>query len=499
MDVRSALVVGIDLGTQSTKVLVYQPQTRQVLATVQSPHELSVGDDGRREQQATWWIHALHSCFAQLQPGLKQRVIALGVSGQQHGFVPIGADGAVLAPVKLWNDTSTVTECADLHKLLGGEQCVVAMAGNAILPGYTASKILWLKRHRPMAYAQLRHILLPHDYLNFYLTGRYTMECGDASGTGFLDIRTRSWCEPILRAIDPDQDLRALLPPLISPMQAVGEVLPAVAAELGLPAGVLVSAGGGDNMMGAIGTGAIVPGQLTISLGTSGTLYAYAEQPTVAQDGEFAAFCDSTGGYLPLLCTMNCTAATEMMRGLFGVSLLEFEALLAGSEPGAGGITAMPFFDGERTPNCPQGAACFFGLTTANSNRQNLLRAVVEATALGLRTGLSALRRQGLVAHEARVIGGGARSEQWRQILADALGLRVVVPEQSESAAFGAALQALWCYKYAHGERLSLAAAVGAHLSLVQSQCAQPQATAVYDEIFLRYHRHLNVVQQLYA
>jgi len=302
-----------------------------------------------------------------------------------------------------------------------------------------------------------------------------------------------------LRVIDPDQDLRALLPPLISPMQAVGEVLPAVAAELGLPAGVLVSAGGGDNMMGAIGTGAIVPGQLTISLGTSGTLYAYAEQPTVAQDGEFAAFCDSTGGYLPLLCTMNCTAATEMMRGLFGVSLLEFEALLAGSEPGAGGITAMPFFDGERTPNCPQGAACFFGLTTANSSRQNLLRAVVEATALGLRTGLSALRRQGLVAHEARVIGGGARSEQWRQILADALGLRVVVPEQSESAAFGAALQALWCYKYAHGERLSLAAAVGAHLSLVQSQCAQPQATAVYDEIFLRYQRHLNVVQQLYA
>jgi len=499
MDDRSALVVGIDLGTQSTKVLVYQPQTRQVLAVVQSPHELTVGDDGRREQLASWWIHALHSCFSQIQPELKKRVIALGVSGQQHGFVPVGADGAVLAPVKLWNDTSTVTECADLHGLLGGDKQVVAMAGNPILPGYTASKILWLKRHRPAAYAQLRHILLPHDYLNFYLTGRYTMECGDASGTGFLDINTRSWCRQILHAIDPEQDLRAFLPPLISPVQSAGEVLPGVAAELGLPAGVLVSAGGGDNMMGAIGTGAIAPGQLTISLGTSGTLYAYAEHPTVAQGGEFAAFCDSTGGYLPLLCTMNCTAATEVMRGLFGVSLLEFEALLAASEPGAGGITAMPFFDGERTPNCPQGEACFFGLTTANSSRQNLLRAVVEATVLGMRTGLGAMRQQGIVAREARVIGGGAKSEQWRQILADGLGLRIIVPEQSETAAFGAALQALWCYKYAHGEHLSLVAAVSAHLGLAQSQCAQPQSTAVYDEIFLRYERHLNVVQRLYT
>lgn len=315
------LVAGIDAGTQSLKVLVYDPAARKVVASTSAALELTSGADGSREQAPADWVAALNSCFAALAPAVRARIVALAVSGQQHGFVPLDAAGQVLAPAKLWCDTSTSAECTQIMDAVGGRAQTIAAAGNPILTGYTASKLPWTRTHRPEAYANLATILLPHDYLNFVLTGERFCEYGDASGTGWLDVRTRTWSPDLLRATDPDRDLTACLPPIAAP-EALYDIAPAAAKTLGLPATVKVAVGGGDNMMAAIGTGCVTPGRLAMSLGTSGTLFAYSDTPVVDPEGAWAAFCSSTGGWLPLICTMNCTVVTEQVADAFDFNTL---------------------------------------------------------------------------------------------------------------------------------------------------------------------------------
>ncbi len=242
-------------------------------------------------------------------------VNALGVSGQQHGFVPAGqagrGDPAGEALVRHVHGGGVRGD----HGATGRAKATIKKLGNAVLPGFTASKILWLKKHEPKNFDRLATVLLPHDYLNFWLTGERVMEYGDASGTALMDVRKRRGAGTALRAID--AELAGKLPPLISSDQPAGRCRPTAARELGLNPDVVVSAGGGDNMMGAIGTGNTRPGVMTASLGTSGTIYACADKPVVDPQGEIAAFCDSTNRWLPLLCTMNVTVATEMMRERF--------------------------------------------------------------------------------------------------------------------------------------------------------------------------------------
>jgi len=319
-------VLGIDLGTQSVKVVFYDFEARETVAVESAPLDLYQTDDGVAEQQAHWWIRALKQALQQVGKDVRSRTVAIGVSGQQHGFVPIDKSGEVLAPVKLWCDTSTGAECESIMADFGGAEACLEEVGNLIVPGYTASKVRWFRDVHPGPYAQMDCILLPHDYLNFYLTGERCMEAGDASGTGFLDIRERQWSDKMLRAIDPNRELRDCLPDLRVANESIGTLLPSIAKELDLPLDIPVSIGGGDNMMGAIGTGNVVPGVVTVSLGTSGTVFAYTDKPIIDQKGNIAAFCSSTGGWLPLLCTMNCTVSTELMRNLLGAELASFEA-----------------------------------------------------------------------------------------------------------------------------------------------------------------------------
>ncbi|MEH6607383.1 MAG: FGGY family carbohydrate kinase, partial [Pseudomonadales bacterium] len=215
-------VMGIDLGTQSIKVLIYDCEKRQVEASASSPFEMISRDDGSREQLAQWWLDGFRDCMAQLPKELIASVAAIGVSGQQHGFVPVDVGGEVLAPVKLWCDTATVDECKEITRAVGGEQLCIDLAGNPIAAGYTASKILWLKKNNPVAYNALWTILLPHDYFNFFLTGKRTMEYGDASGTGLLDVRARAWSPELVKALDDKRDLLDCLPKLVAADQPVG-------------------------------------------------------------------------------------------------------------------------------------------------------------------------------------------------------------------------------------------------------------------------------------
>ncbi|HTV84479.1 MAG TPA: xylulokinase [Dyella sp.] len=495
-----SLVAGIDVGTQSVKLVAYDAASRQVLATHSHALDLLAGDDGSREQQAQWWIDAIRACFAKLDAALRARIVAIGVSGQQHGFVPVDTNGKVLAPAKLWCDTSTQRECDQIMAAAGGAQRCVELAGNPILTGYTASKLPWTRKHRPDVYKQLASIMLPHDYVNFWLTGERWMEYGDASGTGWLDVRTRRWSPAMLAATDPDRDLAACLPPLVQ-ANASFRIAPAIADELGLPRDAHVCAGGGDNMMAAIGTGNVVPGMLSVSLGTSGTLFAYADRPVIDHDAGWAAFCSSTGGWLPLICTMNCTVATEAVARAFGFSAREGDGVMADTTPGAAGLVMLPFLNGERTPDLPFARGSLHGMDQTNFTRGNAYRAAMEGATYALRNGYDAWSKAGMQCNAIRLTGGGSHSAAWRQMVADIFALPVQVPVQAEGAAFGAALQALWAYQSANRQSTDLAALAREHVLIDPALSAQPDAhnVAAYRDHYRQFLRHLESSTSFYA
>ncbi|MBD9470454.1 xylulokinase [Pseudoxanthomonas sp. PXM01] len=493
-----SLVAGIDAGTQSLKVVVYDPATRALVASASVPLDLTSGDDGSREQQPADWVAAMHGCFARIDPDVRSRIVALAVSGQQHGFVPVDADGNVLAPAKLWCDTSTTAECGQIMNAVGGAAGTIELAGNPILAGYTASKLPWTKTHRSDAYARLATILLPHDYLNFVLTGQRFCEYGDASGTGWLDVRTRTWSADLLRATDPERDLAACLPPIAAP-ETLFDIDAATAARLGLPPTVKVAVGGGDNMMAAIGTGCVEEGRLAMSLGTSGTLFAYSDTPVVDPAGAWAAFCSSTGGWLPLICTMNCTVATEQVAKAFGFSTRDGDVHLRTTPPGADGLVMLPFLNGERTPDLPLGKGVLAGLDTTNFSPAHLYRAAMEGATYSLKYGFDAFVRAGMRFERIVLTGGGSNSAAWRQLVADVFDLPVDVPVQAEGAAFGAALQALWAWDKAQGSERSIAEVTRTHVAVDPALSATPDASRApaYAAAYHRFLQYLDAVTPL--
>jgi xylulokinase len=465
------------------------------VASASAPLELISGEDGSREQHPADWVAAMQACFTRIDPALRARIVALSVSGQQHGFVPVDAQGEVLAPAKLWCDTSTTAECTQIMDAVGGSTATIALAGNPILAGYTASKLPWTKTHRPEAYAQLTSILLPHDYLNFVLTRQRFCEWGDASGTGWLDVRTRTWSKELLRATDADRDLADCLPPITAP-DALFDIDAGMAATLGLPATAKVAVGGGDNMMAAIGTGCVEEGRLAMSLGTSGTLFAYSDTPVVDPAGAWAAFCSSTGGWLPLICTMNCTVATEQVAKAFGFSTREGDAHLHATPPGADGLVMLPFLNGERTPDLPLGKGVLAGLDTTNMTPAHVYRAAMEGATYSLKYGFDAFVRAGMQFDRIVLTGGGSNSAAWRQLVADVFGLPVDVPVQAEGAAFGAALQALWAWGRSRGETSSIADIARAHVATEPALSATPDPTRTqaYAAAYRRFLQHLDAL-----
>jgi D-xylulose kinase len=486
-----SLLLGIDSGTQSTKVLVVNAANGAVVGEAAQSYDLIPGlPAGAKEQHPHTWRDATR---ASIQAALKKakasaaEVVAIGVSGQQHGFVPLDKNGDVIRPAKLWCDTSTIAECELLTARLGGLKGAIREIGNAVLPGFTAPKILWLKRHEPKNFARLATILLPHDYLNFWLTGETAMECGDASGTALLNVKTKKWSAKILKAIDPKT--ASCLPDLIGSEQPSGFLQASTATELGLNPGILVSAGGGDNMMAAIGSGATKPGVVTASFGTSGTIFACADRPIIDPLGEIAAFCDSTNRWLPLLCTMNVTVATEMARNDFGLTHDQFAAEAAKAPAGSGGLLLLPYLEGERTPNVPDGTGVWFGSNTRNFTAPHFARAAMEGVTLGMNYGLRRLRELGLKPKQIRATGGGAKSKFWRQIMADVFDTEVVTLKVSEGAAFGAALQALWAWRLHKADRVNIHDITQQFVGLNSAETARPNKSAV------RVYRELQSLQ----
>jgi xylulokinase len=442
------LCLGIDSGTKSTRILVLDTDSGKVLALAQRAYGTIPGlPHGQVEQSPQTWIEATGATIRECLHAIGKRktdVVAIGVSAQQHGLVTLDAKNEVIRPAKLWCDTSAAAQSEKLNKAFGTVEDLIEHTGNAMFPGYTAPKLLWLKENEPQNFRRIRTVLLPHDYINFWLTGERQMEYSDASGTGLMDVRTRTWYAPLAEFVD--KDLASKFPPLRSSARPVGLLRSVHVKEWGLRGEVLVSAGGGDNMLGAIGTGNIRPDMVTVSLGTSGTVYAFAENPIIDAKGELAAFCDSTGHWLLLACTMNVAFAIQQIMKLFPWDAAALEKNVAAVPAGAGGLLFLPYLQGERFPNLPHGCGVLHGLNLENMNAPEIARAVVEGITFGLARALKRIVDLGVAPRELRVTGGGGRSAVWRQIVADAFGCPVAALKVHEAPALGAAIQAAWTH-----------------------------------------------------
>lgn len=496
-----AIIAGIDVGTQSTKVIVYDEKTKHIIASASKPHDIIEKSDGTREQDVSWWTDAIIGCFDAIDSSITLSIDAIGVSGQQHGFVPLDKDGNALYRAKLWNDTSTAPECDEITDCAGGSKKLLETEGNLILPGYTISKILWFKKNKPELYKKMAHILLPHDYINYFLTGNYTCERGDASGTGLLNVHTMEFSSRLASCVDTERDILPLLPKMIKNSELNGVVKEEIATLLRLKKGVIVSSGGGDNMMGAIGTGTVRKGTLAVSLGTSGTIFASSDTPLIDENGYLAAFCSSTDSYLPLLCTMNCTVASELTRTLFKKGVKEFDEIANSAPIGCEGLTFLPYFNGERTPNYPYGKGTLIGLNGENMKESHISRSALEAAIFSLRLGSDTFKEKGYDVKEIRLIGGGANSRVWRAMCADIFNATVVIPKVGEAAAFGAALQALWAYHVKGGNNISIEEIVDTHVAIDEKQKYEPDPTRVkeYEKAYKRFITYMNGMKEMFS
>ncbi|MGV4927701.1 xylulokinase (plasmid) [Streptomyces sp. BHT-5-2] len=417
------LVVGVDSSTQSTKTLVVDAETGEVLARGQAPH--TVGGPGKESDPRQWW-QALGEALARCGPAARQ-ASAVSVAGQQHGLVTLDATGEPVRPALLWNDVRPARESARLIAEGGGPQAWAERIGSVPGPSFTVAKWAWLRAHEPDAAAATAAVRLPHDYLVQRLTGQAVTDRGDASGTG--------WWAASTGAYDPETLERVGLTPAILPRVALpGEAAGSVHTdELPLPHGALVAAGTGDNMAAALGLG-LRPGQPVLSLGTSGTVYAVTTRRPADPTGTVAGFADARGDWLPLACTLNCTLAVDRVAALLG---RDREAV----EPG-GGAVLLPFLDGERTPNLPHASGLLHGLRHDTTPGQ-LLQAAYDGAVFTLLRALDHVSGpETAPGAPLLLIGGGARGAAWRETVRRLSGRPVVVPEAGELVALGAAAQA---------------------------------------------------------
>ena len=363
-----SLSVGLDVGTQGVKVIVYDASSRSVVGRGAASYGLSTPRPGAAEQDPELWLSGIQSALAKAMAGLDAaRVTSVAVSGQQHGLVVLNAEHAVIRPCKLWCDVESAPQAAAFS----------AAVAAVTPPGYTIPKLLWLREHEPASFAATAHVLLPHDYVNFVLTGQLRCEASDASGTGVFDAASRTYDAAKCALADPrllgsSGDVRggapgALLPRILAPEEACGTVTAAASARFGLPVGCLVAPGGGDNAMAALGVGAVLPRvTLVCSLGTSGTLFCASPVPVADKSGSVAPFCDAAGAHLPLLCIQNCSGPASEVRAAYGLSIADAEAaFFAAPAPDAHTGTPLimlPYLTGERCPNWPGASGALLGL-----------------------------------------------------------------------------------------------------------------------------------------
>jgi xylulokinase len=425
------LVAGVDSSTQSTKVLLCQAEDGAIVAEASAPHP-----DGTECDPEHWW-----QALGKAGRDLLERADAVGVAAQQHGMIVLDETGGVIRPAMLWNDIKSARQARELVAELGGPAEWARRTGSVPTMSFTVTKLRWLAEHEPRNAARVRHVLLPHDWLTWRLQGQGqgdagraiepTTDRGDASGTGYFSPADSKWL--------PDFAEKALgrpvaLPRLAAPAETVGRT----------SWGAVLSAGTGDNMGAALGLG-LTEGDMAVSIGTSGTAYAVTPTPSADTTGAVAGFADATGRFLPLVATVNAARVLGVTARMLGTDTSHLADLALAAEPGAGGLTLLPYLDGERTPNRPDANGVLRGLTSGNMTPENLARAAVEAVLCSLADAIGHVTAAtGIVPRRVVLIGGAARSPAIRAIAPAIFGLPVAIPEPAEYVALGAARQAAW-------------------------------------------------------
>ncbi len=438
------LVAGIDSSTQSTKVELRDIATGRVVGAGRAAHPGAVPP---RSEQApdSWWaalIEAMSGALDQASRGAGPTdVEALAVAGQQHGLVVLDRARQVLRPAKLWNDTESSRDAARLVDQLGAGEWVDA-CGSVPVAAFTVTKLSWLRRSEPATLARIEHVLLPHDWLTFRLTGELVTDRGEASGTGYWSPSENRYRFDLLALVDDGKEWAGSLPRVLGPWDQAGGLTPDAAGALGLTPGTPVAVGTGDNMAGALGIG-LVPGEIAISIGTSGTVFATSDRPGRDPSGAVTGFADATGHFLPLVCTLNASLVTEAVGRLLSAGHELLDQLALAAPAGAGGLVLVPYLAGERTPNRPDATGTLHGIRT-DISRELLARAAFEGVVCGLLEGLDALGAVGVPTSSGRLVlaGGGGRSVAYRTVLASLAGRPVTVPAHDEIVSAGAALQA---------------------------------------------------------
>lgn len=419
-----AKLLGIDVGTSGCKVLLID-ETGKVLKQASAEYPLSVPQPMWSEQNPEDWWAGVQKCLAEID---EPAVDTIGVTGQMHGAVFLDENDEVIRPAILWNDQRTVAECADIDNIVGAER-VRAITCNPPLTGFQLPKLIWLRKNEPANFARVRSLLLPKDYIRFMLTGEKVAEVSDASGTGIFDVPNRRWSTEMQHALN--------LPASLFPRVVESDEITARTS-----AGIPVIGGGGDQAAGAVGTGTVEPGVISVSLGTSGVVFTALTDPNYDKSGATHTFCHANRAWHGMGVMLSCGGALRWVRDSFfpGATYDEISTLAAKSPVGAKGLTFLPYLTGERCPhNDPMARGSLSGLTLAH-DRSDIARAVFEGLSCGLLDGLNCLRDLGAKTSEIRVTSGGAKSHFWVQMLADMFGAPCVSLESDEGPAFGAAL-----------------------------------------------------------
>jgi len=481
------LLLGIDISTTGAKALLIDDRG-QVVASATSPLALSTPRPLWSEQApGEWWAGIKSSIGRVLQEGDTKAadIAAIGLTGQMHGLVLLDEAGQVLRPAMLWNDQRTGEQCDEIRARIGKER-LIQITGNDALTGFTAPKILWVQQHEPDIWRQARHILLPKDYIRYKLTGEFAVDCAGGAGTILFDLKKRTWSAEVCQALEIPAEM---LPPTFEGPQVSGVINHAAAEATGLAAGTPVVGGGGDQAAQAVGVGAVQPGIIALTLGTSGVVFATTDAPHIEPEGRLHAFCHAVPDYWHFMGVMLSAAGSlQWYRDTLaaGVAFTALVGEAADAPAGSEGLIFLPYLTGERTPHPdPLARGAWVGLTVRH-RRSHMTRSVLEGVAFGIKDSFNLIQASGLSAIEqVRISGGGAKSPLWRQIMADVLGAELVTVNTTEGAAFGAALLA----GVGAGRYTSVPEASEAMITITGRTTPDSQATATYLPYYERLDR----------
>ncbi|WP_437187439.1 xylulokinase [Planctomicrobium sp. SH668] len=449
-----AIFLGIDIGTSGTKTLAIR-ENGQILASATVEYPLYSPLPGWSEQNPEdWWNAAAESVQIVLNRGQisPDDVKGIGLSGQMHGSVFLDRDHNVIRPALLWNDQRTAAECEEIERRAGGRAALIGMVANPALTGFTAPKILWLRNHEPQNYERLTQVLLPKDYIRYRLTGEYATEVSDASGTLLLDVRNRCWSKELLSKLEIDP---ALLPRVYESEEVSGQLTSVAARRLGLPEGVPVVGGGGDQAAGAVGNGIVSRGDISATMGTSGVVFAHSDEVQIDAQGRIHTFCHAVRGKWHVMgCVLSAGGSLQWYRNQLGQAEVStakamgvdpYQLLSAEAEQAPAtseGLFFLPYLTGERSPHAdPEARGAWIGLTLRHG-RPHLVRSVMEGATYAMRDCLEVIQQMSIPVEQIRLSGGGARGAFWRQLQADIYGQEVVTINAEEGPAYGVALLA---------------------------------------------------------